>query len=553
VAPSHGTLTLQPDGSFRYTPVGGYVGTDTATYVVSDGLVTSAPATVTFTVTNDAPIAADDSGATNRNTMLVVAAASGVLANDTDANGDPLTAVVVTAPAHGGLTLNPDGSYAYVPDPDWVGTDTFTYEASDGTAVSSPATVTIVVTNHAPVAAPDAWTVVHDHVLTVAAPGVLGNDTDVDGDVLSASVTAVPAHGSLSLASDGSFTFVADPGYAGSDSFSYAVSDGLSSDTATVTITITNGTPVAVDSSWSTSQDTALVASAPGLLAGASDADGDPLSAVVVTLPAHGSVTIDPSGSFIYTPSAGYVGPDAFTFAASDGVTTSAAATASVTVSAPTPTPPPSGSASATPPRSTSPPPTSTPSTSRPPTSRPSTSPVPTATASVVPTPSGSASPRPTVVGTPSPQPSSAPPLPPSAPPSSPPSSPLPAPSVSASGTPTPNPTASLPPTAAPTSATGGSPGPAAFGSTDRFVVGPPGGSATAGIDFGSLSPALAGFGGLLEWAVPGLVMSVPGLLLVVAIGAQVVGASAWIPIIRRSLGVFGVGRRRRRQAGARP
>ena len=113
-----------------------------------------------------------------------------MLGNDTDVDGNPLTAVVVTAPANGTLTLNADGSFTYTPNANFNGTDSFTYKANDGTADSNTATVTITVdaVNDAPVAVNDSYSTTEDTPLTVAAPGVLGNDTDVDGNPLTAAV-----------------------------------------------------------------------------------------------------------------------------------------------------------------------------------------------------------------------------------------------------------------------------------------------------------------------------------------------------------------------------
>jgi VCBS repeat-containing protein len=192
------------------------------------------------TVTNRAPAAAADAYSTAEDTPLTVAA-PGVLGNDTDPDGDSLSAVVVSGPAHGSLDLNADGGFTYTPAANFNGTDTFTYRASDGTAQSSPATVTITVTagSDAPVAADDAYTTDEDTALTVAAPGVLGNDSDPDGDQLTAVVASGPGHGSLTLSADGSFTYTPATNYNGTDSFTYRVSDGtLQSDPATVTITV---------------------------------------------------------------------------------------------------------------------------------------------------------------------------------------------------------------------------------------------------------------------------------------------------------------------------
>src|SRR6185436_10379607 len=127
----------------------------------------------------------------------LVVAAAGVLSNDTDADGDPLSAVLVTGPTHGTLTLNANGSFTYVPVTNYNGADSFTYRASDGTLNSALTTVSISISavNDAPVAANDSYSIAEDTTLSVAAPGVLGNDTDADGNTLSVTLVSSPTHG----------------------------------------------------------------------------------------------------------------------------------------------------------------------------------------------------------------------------------------------------------------------------------------------------------------------------------------------------------------------
>src|SRR5881394_3672870 len=172
-------------------------------------------------------------------------------------DGDALNAVLVSQPTHGNLTLNSNGSFSYIPAANYNGADSFTYKASDGQADSGIATVSITITgaNDAPVALNDSYTTPEDTQLTVVAAGILANDSDADGDTLSAILVSQPTHGVLTLSTNGGFSYVPATNYNGSDSFTYRANDGQAdSGIATVSITITgvNDAPVAVDDSYTT-------------------------------------------------------------------------------------------------------------------------------------------------------------------------------------------------------------------------------------------------------------------------------------------------------------
>src|SRR5207302_155580 len=136
----------------------------------------------------------------NEDTTLTISA-PGVLSNDSDVDGDPLHAVLVTAPTHGSLVLDATGAFAYVPPTNFNGADSFTYKANDGTLDSAIATVRITVLpiNDAPVSPDLVCSINEDTTLTISAPGVLSNDSDVDGDALHAVLVTAPMHGSLAL------------------------------------------------------------------------------------------------------------------------------------------------------------------------------------------------------------------------------------------------------------------------------------------------------------------------------------------------------------------
>jgi uncharacterized delta-60 repeat protein len=293
------------------------------------------------------PVAFNDAYTASENTPLTVPAATGVLANDSDLSGASLTAIQLSSPANGTLTLNGDGSFTYTPNAGFFGTDSFTYKANDGTLDSNVATVTITVTAPAPTATSHSYSTNENTSLTVAAPGVLGNDTDPNNNPLSAVLVHSTAHGTLQLAGDGSLTYTPATYFYGTDSFTYEAYNGNTySSPATVSIAVNhvNQPPQVINHSYTIQENSSFSLSAPGVLWGASDPDGDPLSAVLFTGgpaasgPAHGTLTLNADGSFLYTPNTGFSGTDSFLYRAFDGNLYSNVATATLNVYAIPPT-----------------------------------------------------------------------------------------------------------------------------------------------------------------------------------------------------------------------
>jgi len=341
-----GTVVLNGDGTVTFTPEENFNGEASFTYTVKDSLgavsANSAVVTVNVLAEDDVPVAGDDAYTTNEDTSLIVSLPSnGLLANDTDIEGDDLTAVLVDGPSHGSLLLNDDGTFTYTPNANFAGTDSFTYAAADPGDEWGYATVTVNVTpvNDAPVAANDSYTTNEDTPLTVTLPGVLGNDSDVEGSALTASVVSGPtaAQGTLAFNSNGTFTFTPTANFNGVATFTYKVSDGvLTSNTATVTINVTpvNDAPVAANDTFTTSEDTPLTASVPGVLGNDSDAEGSALTASLVSGPtaAQGTLAFNSNGTFTFTPAANFNGAATFTYKVSDGVLTSNTATVTINV-----------------------------------------------------------------------------------------------------------------------------------------------------------------------------------------------------------------------------
>jgi VCBS repeat-containing protein len=336
-------LSLNSDGSFTYTPATSFTGSDSFTYTATNTSSQSATATVTLTVNppNHAPVAVADSYTTDENTPFSPQAAAGVLANDTDADSQTLTAQIADQPQHGTVSLNSDGTFTYTPASNFSGTDTFTYQASDGTALSDVTTATITVNhvNQAPTANADSFAVATNGTLDIpASQGVLANDTDPDNDSLTAVQVSEASNGTVSVAPDGSFTYVPDTDFSGDDTFTYKTNDGnLDSSVVTVTITVgptSNVAPLAIDDSFEATGSSLTVDTTDSVLNNDMDANGDTLTAQLVIAPTNGSVTLNPDGSFSYTANAGFTGDDVFEYQANDGQANSNLAKVTITVDA---------------------------------------------------------------------------------------------------------------------------------------------------------------------------------------------------------------------------
>jgi len=304
-----------PSGtSVVYTPSPGLAGTDTLTYTTADGNGGTATATVTITVVavNDPPAAQDDSATTSEDTALAIP----VLANDSDRDADPLVVESIVKPAAHGFAINNRTDVTYIPDPGFIGVDSFTYAAADGKGETDTARVTVVVSavNDPPVAQDDA--AVADEGTLVTIP-LLANDSDPDGDFLLVESFSQPMNGAV-LNSRTGVSYIPNPGFRGVDTFSYTVTDG-NGGTATAKVTVSVGVdnepPVAQIDDEVT--DEGIPVLIPVLL-NDSDPNADPLNVESVSSATNGRV-LAVGTDIQYTPNAGFNGVDEFTYTISDG------------------------------------------------------------------------------------------------------------------------------------------------------------------------------------------------------------------------------------------
>jgi VCBS repeat-containing protein len=239
----NGILILNANGTFSYTHDGSATSTDTFYYRATDGYVPGNTVSVTIYI-NNPPVAVTETIAVMEGGTATTTTngSTSVLSNDTDTDaGDPLTAVLVTNPTEGTLTLNPNGTFSYVHGGGNLASDSFTYSANDGKINGAPVTVSITVTgtNDPPVANDDNIIVPLNGTITTLdndQTSLTANDIDPDGDVLTASLVNTPTFGTITLNPGGTFSYTQNGTLNGGDSFIYSVSDGTLTSSATVNI-----------------------------------------------------------------------------------------------------------------------------------------------------------------------------------------------------------------------------------------------------------------------------------------------------------------------------
>lgn len=337
-------LQTTPGGGFVYTPPTGYSGTRTWQYRLEDATDVSDYVDVVFTIapaapSNTAPTPTADAFDVVTNGSLNIPA-PGLLANDSDADGDALTIVAQGytggSPAGEAMTTWPDGSMSYLAPTGFTGVRTWWYEVSDGTATTQ-ASITFTIADAPagnvtpPVAVDDAYSVLPGSSF-VAVPGVLGNDTDADGDALTVvQVTpgdpALPGE-TLVIGADGKVDYTAPAGFDGLRYWYYEVSDGAYTDWGAVVFDVDpnllNLTPSPADDAYAVVKDTTLTVAGPGLLDNDWDFEGDPLTVLSyvqpdVWLPGELFSVDVATGGFSYTPPTGFVGTRVLDYDIHDG------------------------------------------------------------------------------------------------------------------------------------------------------------------------------------------------------------------------------------------
>jgi Domain of unknown function (DUF4347)/Bacterial Ig domain/Putative Ig domain/Bacterial cadherin-like domain len=312
VAVTHGTVALLADGRLTFTPAADYNGPASFNYTVRDpsGATSTALVSITVTPINDAPVSptpiASQSGLDGASVNLDVSG------NFTDVDGDAITFSATSLPA--GLTINPTTgviSGTIDRNASVAGTYNVVVEAMDPSGASVTRGFTYIVTNPTPTPANDTFTMAEDTDLTgnLLANNGAGLDADPDGDALTVAIMPVtpPAHGTVTINTDGSFTYTPALNYYGADSFVYSVTDAngaTATATASITITPVNDAPVPPASIPGQTHNDGQAITPVNLATGWSDIEGNALTFSAIGLPPGLSIAADGTVTGTLTSSA---------------------------------------------------------------------------------------------------------------------------------------------------------------------------------------------------------------------------------------------------------
>ena len=263
---------------------------------------------------NQPPTAMADTARTVEDVEVLI----NVLANDTDFEGDALMIESVTAPSKGTARIAADGRVSYAPEPDWHGTDRFSYTVSDGNGGTAEAKVVVVVgpVNDAPVAVADTARTSEDEEVLI---GVLANDADAESDALRIESVSAPSNGTARIAAEDAVSYAPAADWHGPDRFDYTVSDGnggTAEAEVVVMVESVDDAPVAAADTARTSEDVEVLID---VLANDVDVESDGLRIESVTAPSNGTSRIAADGRVSYAPEPDWHGTDRFVYRVSDG------------------------------------------------------------------------------------------------------------------------------------------------------------------------------------------------------------------------------------------
>ena len=352
----NGALTFNADGSYEYTPNPNFSGVDSFTYVVTDA-DSGESSTQSVSLTMDAVAdltAGDDENTGDEDTVI----SGSVASNDTTLSGGTLTYAVEIDVENGALTFNADGSYEYTPNPNFNGADRFTYVVTDlESGENTTQTVFLTIDPVADIVAGDDQT--EGNAGEPIVGSVSDNDLATSGGTLTYAVAIDVQNGALTFNADGTYSYTPVPGFSGTDSFSYVVTDADSGESVTQTVTITvnavedapvvetpleetpiDETPVDVNQAPIAQDDRAeIVQNVPLRNIKVLDNDEDPEGGVLTVTAAESAsgalVSINADGTLNYTPNVDFLGADTVTYTITDPSGATAQASLVVVISEP--------------------------------------------------------------------------------------------------------------------------------------------------------------------------------------------------------------------------
>lgn len=314
-------ITNNNDGSITYYTAENFCGIDTIVYRVSDGQAFIRDTLfLTINCINDVPTNGNENLSMNEDGGSITT--PDLLANNFDADGDPLTINGMGAPVNGSLTDNMDGTYTYTPNPNYCGLETIVYQVTDGQAITNDTLrIDVLCINDAPVGGNETLVMDEDASATNSIVLLL-NDTDVEMEILTISGTSGGSNGSYTLNINNTITYTPNPNFCGLDTILYQVTDGTNTitDTLFITVNCINDTPLNGNELVFTPVNETL--NNLDLLSNNFDVEGDNLSISSPSFPyttsAGGTVTINVDNTINYTPVNGYEGIDTMIYLVCD-------------------------------------------------------------------------------------------------------------------------------------------------------------------------------------------------------------------------------------------
>jgi uncharacterized repeat protein (TIGR01451 family) len=327
--PLRGGVTISSNGLFTYTPSNGFVGKDSLQYEVTNGNGVKSSAWAVFNITGPAPLAVRDTFTGAMNAPI----SGNILTNDTPTGGVQVIISPFPTPLHGGLTLSSNGVFTYTPVNGYVGKDSIQYEITDANGMKSKAWAVFTVTGSPVLAVRDTYS---GNINSPILGNVLSNDTPTGGITVIINPFPTPKNGSLTMSTNGGFSYTPTSGFVGKDSIQYEITDvnGMKSKAYAV-FTVNGPNPVAVNDLVTTPKGNPTTKN---VLTNDTPTGGVTINTTPKTQPTNGTATISPTGNIVYTPNPNFVGKDSVQYEISDPNGLKSTAWMVITVTQPTPT-----------------------------------------------------------------------------------------------------------------------------------------------------------------------------------------------------------------------